>query len=130
MIKYFFTRHLGVHVHLSKYWRCTCLAFEMLKGYMLICRNAKGVHGQRKVGNLWIRATTNLTYSQQLKYIRKAKTALPCILAYEPSFNVQFTQIENVRSFRRQWKLLMLFASLNFYHYMKLLNDGARLMQI
>jgi len=24
----------------------------MLKGYMLICRNAKGIHGQRKVRNL------------------------------------------------------------------------------
>jgi len=27
----------------------------MLKGYMLICRSAEGVQGQRKVGNLWSR---------------------------------------------------------------------------
>jgi len=27
------------------------LSVEMLKGYILICRNAKGVHGKRKVGN-------------------------------------------------------------------------------
>jgi len=25
------------------------------KGCMLICRNAEGVHGQRKVGNCWCR---------------------------------------------------------------------------
>ena len=31
----------------------TCASVEMLKGYMLICRNAEGVHGQRKVGNPW-----------------------------------------------------------------------------
>jgi len=24
---------------------------------MLICRNAEGVHGQRKVGNPWVRGT-------------------------------------------------------------------------
>ena len=31
----------------------THLSVEMLKGYMLICRNAEGVHGKRKVGNPW-----------------------------------------------------------------------------
>jgi len=29
----------------------TYLSVEMLKGYMVTCRNAEGVHGQRKVGN-------------------------------------------------------------------------------
>jgi len=29
----------------------TCASVEMLKGYTLICRNAVGVHGKRKVGN-------------------------------------------------------------------------------
>ena len=29
----------------------TCSSVEMLKGYMLVFRNAEGVHGQRKVGN-------------------------------------------------------------------------------
>jgi len=32
-------------------FRVTCLSVEILKGYMLIFRNAEGVHGQRKVGN-------------------------------------------------------------------------------
>jgi len=27
----------------------------MLKGYMLICQNAEGVHGKRMVGNPWSR---------------------------------------------------------------------------
>ena len=27
----------------------------MLKGYMLICRNAEGVHGKRTVGNPWVK---------------------------------------------------------------------------
>jgi len=46
---------LGVHVHLSKCRRGTSLSLDMLKGYMLICRNAEGVHGKRKVGNPWAR---------------------------------------------------------------------------
>jgi len=29
----------------------TCSSVEMLKGYMLICENAEGVHDKRKVGN-------------------------------------------------------------------------------
>jgi len=29
----------------------TCLPVEMLKGYMFICRNTEGGHGERKVGN-------------------------------------------------------------------------------
>jgi len=45
--------------------RGTCSSVKMLKGYMLIfrnaegvgymliCRNAEGVHGQKKVGNPW-----------------------------------------------------------------------------
>ena len=32
-------------------WRVTYLSVEMLKWYMLICRNAEGVYGKRKVGN-------------------------------------------------------------------------------
>jgi len=28
----------------------------MLKGHMVICRNAEEVHGQRKVGSPWARA--------------------------------------------------------------------------
>jgi len=38
-----------------RYFRGTCSSVEMLKGYLLIFRNAEGVHGQRKVGNpsLW-----------------------------------------------------------------------------
>ena len=40
-------------MHLSKCLRGTYLSVEMLKGYMLICQNAKGVHGKRKIGNPW-----------------------------------------------------------------------------
>jgi len=32
-------------------FRGTCSSVAMLKGYMLICQNADGVHGKRKVGN-------------------------------------------------------------------------------
>jgi len=32
-------------------FRGTCASVKMLKGYMLIFRNAAGVHGKRKVGN-------------------------------------------------------------------------------
>jgi len=41
MIKYFVTKN----------FRDTCSSVEMVKGYMLICRNAVGAHGQRKAGN-------------------------------------------------------------------------------
>jgi len=41
MIKYFVKRN----------FRGTCSSVEMLKGYMLLCRNAEGVHDKRKVGN-------------------------------------------------------------------------------
>ena len=34
-------------------FRGTCSSVEILKGYMLICRNAEGVHGKGKVGNSW-----------------------------------------------------------------------------
>ena len=40
MLKYFVIRN----------FRDTCSSVEMLKGYMLLCRNAEGVHGQRNVG--------------------------------------------------------------------------------
>jgi len=29
-----------------------CLSVEMLKGHMLICQDAEGLSGKRKVGNL------------------------------------------------------------------------------
>jgi len=41
MIKYFVIRD----------FRGTCSSVEMLRGYMLIRRNAEGVHGEQKVGN-------------------------------------------------------------------------------
>jgi len=44
---------LGVHVHLSKCWKGTDLSAEILKGYMLICWNAEGVHDKQKVGHPW-----------------------------------------------------------------------------
>jgi len=31
--------------------RGACASVKMLKGYILICRNAEGVHGKSKVGN-------------------------------------------------------------------------------
>jgi len=43
MIKYFVIRN----------FRGTSTSVKMLKGYVVICRNAEGVHGQRKVGNPW-----------------------------------------------------------------------------
>jgi len=38
-----------------KNFRDTGSSVEMLKGYILICRNAKWVHDKRKVGNPWPR---------------------------------------------------------------------------
>jgi len=49
MINYFVMRN----------FRGTCSSVEMLKGYMLIYRNAEGVHGQRKVGDPWSRSNKN-----------------------------------------------------------------------
>jgi len=43
MIKYFVIRN----------FRGTCSSVEMLKGYKVICWNAEGVHGKRKVGKPW-----------------------------------------------------------------------------
>jgi len=37
--------------------RGACASVKILKGYMLICRNAEGVHGKSKVGNPWYRQT-------------------------------------------------------------------------
>jgi len=44
---------IGLHNcnFLLDYNDLTRLSFEMLKGYMLICCNAEGVHGQTKVVN-------------------------------------------------------------------------------
>jgi len=41
MIKYFVRRN----------FRGRCSSVERLKGYMVLCGNAEGAHGQRKVGN-------------------------------------------------------------------------------
>jgi len=38
---------------LNFYYFSQCFCRKKFKGYMLICRNAYGVHGQRKVGNPW-----------------------------------------------------------------------------
>jgi len=43
MLKYFVIRN----------FRGACSSAEIMKGYMLICWNAEGVHGQRKVGHPW-----------------------------------------------------------------------------
>ena len=37
----------------------TCSSVEILKEYMLICQNAEGLHGQRKVGNPCARGLFN-----------------------------------------------------------------------
>jgi len=53
MLKYFVIRNLrGARssVEMLKGYG-TCLCFEMLMGYMLVCQNAEREHGQRKVGN-------------------------------------------------------------------------------
>jgi len=47
MIEYFVLRR----------FRGTCLSVEILKVYMLICWNAGGVYGKRKVGNPWFSET-------------------------------------------------------------------------
>jgi len=41
-------------------FRGACASVKMLKGYMLIFRNAEGVHGKRKVGNPWPSVSHNL----------------------------------------------------------------------
>jgi len=56
----------------------TCASVEMLKGYTLICRNAVGVHGKRKVGNPWSRrATQNMSATRNLPTIGLNLRALP-----------------------------------------------------
>ena len=53
MIKCIVIRNLIGTCASVKMLKGTYLSVEMLKGYMLICRNAKGVHGKRKIGNPW-----------------------------------------------------------------------------
>jgi len=38
----------------------------MLKGYVLIFRNAEGVHGKRKLGNPWTKLKALYTFSEVL----------------------------------------------------------------
>ena len=45
MIKYFVIRSFRGACSSVEMVKGTCLSVEMLKGYMLICRNAEGVHG-------------------------------------------------------------------------------------
>jgi len=45
-------------------FRGTFSSVNMLKGYMLICWNAEGVHGQRKVGNGWVSKCHYITVQQ------------------------------------------------------------------
>jgi len=52
MIKYFVIR----------YFRGTHSLVEMLKEYMLICRNAEGVHGWREVENPCYRLCVSLVF--------------------------------------------------------------------
>ena len=44
MIKYFVIRSFRGTCSSVEMVKGTCLSVEMLKGYMLICRNAEGVH--------------------------------------------------------------------------------------
>jgi len=52
MVKYFVIRNIrgNLHVHLSKFWRGTCLSVEMLSGYMLICWKLKGYMVRERLG--------------------------------------------------------------------------------
>ena len=43
---------------------------KKFQGYMFICRNAEGVHGQRKVGNPWSRK--RLIVSSSIARIRSS----------------------------------------------------------
>jgi len=52
MRKYFVIRSFRGACSSVKILKGYILIFEMLLGYMLICRNAEGVHGKKKVGNL------------------------------------------------------------------------------
>ena len=45
MIKYFVIRNFRGTCSSVEMVKGTCLSVEILKGYMLICRNAEGVHG-------------------------------------------------------------------------------------
>jgi len=74
MIKCIVIGNLRVHVHLLKCWSGTCWSVEMLKGYMLICRNAEGVHGQRNVGNPWVRRLRIRRTETYTKYRNSAGT--------------------------------------------------------
>jgi len=47
------------------------------KGCMLICRNAEGVHGQRKVGNCWWRRSIWLIPNFKVNLMLK-KAAIWC----------------------------------------------------
>jgi len=84
---------LGVHVHLSKCGRGTCLSVEMQKGYMPICQNVEGVHDKQKVGNPWLKSistqmkkstylqiwqATGCCFLSNLEFLRQQTADLPC----------------------------------------------------
>ena len=51
---------------------------------MLICRNAEGVHGQRKVGNLWLRALMRFSVHSTLsRNFFHPTNKLTCLLSWE-----------------------------------------------
>jgi len=55
MTKYFVIMSFRASCSSVKNMKGTSLSVEMLQGYMLICRNAEGVHGKKKVGNPWFK---------------------------------------------------------------------------
>ena len=94
---------LGVHLHQSKCWKGTCLYFQMLKGYMLICRNAAGVHGQRKVGNPCSKGSSN--------DVASAAVTAPVPFVHRPSL-ILLHRVWDLPSYLGRWMTRLCRSSL------------------
>jgi len=70
--------------------KVTCSSVKMLKGYMVICQNAEGVHGQRWVGNPWCRG--------------KKKGTFPECRSYFEVTNRHYSEVANLRLYATRWE--------------------------
>jgi len=78
-------KHIYEHNHdkdcVIRNFKGTCSSIEMLKGYMLIRRNAEGVHGKKKVGNPCSVETSLTTGADPAEAIAPLK---PAKVTYSP----------------------------------------------
>jgi len=79
---------------------------------MLICLNAEGVHGQRKVGNPWSRPSLQIT-------IKTASQHFSTVAGFRPVWNIVLKWIPARADRVNVWSLLYILRWLNHYWNVK-----------